>query len=104
MVRPSSSATPRRRLAAFFLADAANAELFLHRLEHRADLLHRLADFLGLGLERARPIVQRLGLELDLRRIGRRVLRFLLGHPAVTGLCASGSAPYRFEEADARGP
>src|ERR671935_548096 len=76
------------------LAGAANAELELHLLEHRPDLLHGLTDLRWISLERACPEVERLGLELDLRRVGRGVLRRLLGHdrafakkrPACAGL------------------
>src|ERR1051325_817836 len=71
------------------LARAADAELELHLLEGGADLLHRLADLRGISLEGARPEVERLGLELDLRRVGRRVLGTLLRHGAVTTVAAT---------------
>src|SRR4051812_16241727 len=57
------------------LAGAADAELLLHFLELRPDLLHRAADFLRVGLERLRPVGQGLGPVFDFRRIGRKVLR-----------------------------
>jgi hypothetical protein len=54
-----------RIIAAKTRLNAGDAELFLDRLEHRADLLHGLADLVRLGLEGTRPVVERLGLELD---------------------------------------
>src|SRR5919204_3737829 len=62
------------------LAGAADAELELDLLKHRSDLLYGLTDLRRIGLERACPEIQRLGLELDLGRVGRGVLRALLGH------------------------
>src|SRR5258706_4398660 len=92
-----------RIIAAKTRLNAVHAELFLDLLEHRADLLHGLADLVRLGLEGTRPVVEGLGLELDQRRSGRYVFRALVGHCALTGLFARGSPPYRLEEADAGG-
>ena len=44
--------------------NAGDAELLLHLFQHRADLLHGLADLLGVGFQGARPVVQGLGLAL----------------------------------------
>src|SRR6267378_230114 len=64
------------------LAGAADAEFELYLVERRSDLLHCLADLRRIGLERAGPEVERLGFELDLRRVGRAVFRTLIGHVA----------------------
>src|SRR5581483_654674 len=63
------------------LAGAADAELELHLVKARPYLLHRSSDLRRVRLEGARPEIERLRLELDLGRIGRGVLRALLGHP-----------------------
>src|SRR5688500_16339827 len=64
--------------------NARDAELLLHFLEGRTDLVDRAADLLGVGLQRARPVVERLGLGFDLREIGWHVLGGLLFHGGET--------------------
>ena len=52
---------------------ASDAELLLHRLQHRADLLHRLADLFGVGFQGARPVIERFALHFDDGRVRRSV-------------------------------
>src|SRR5688572_1555490 len=74
------------------LADAADTELLLDGIENRADLLHSPADLLGVGLEGARPEVERLGLQLDLGRVLWYIHAFrIIWHSAVTAGLGAGS-------------
>src|SRR5438270_10469216 len=75
-----------------FLADPANAELLLHRVQDRADFLHGFLDLLRLRFQGARPVIERLGLELDERGVGRVVSRSLVGHGHRTARARAGSS------------
>src|SRR5688572_9489505 len=62
------------------LPNAADAELLLHVIQQRADLLHGLLDALLLGFQGLGPEAQCLGAGLDLGGVGRSVFHDAWDH------------------------